>query len=219
MRSATAGALHGRCFGGSRATLEQVDRRGDGDGEPEAGVAVVAAEQQQQASQQRDEHRHDPGDARHGHRRSLLRMLRARRGARRARATLSAPIRPKIARESRRRRGWRSSASGVSVKYSVFSRTRRAQVTKSELVDQVADRADLTKQDAARAIEAVIATVEDALRRGSEVTVAGFGKFHVSDRGARMGVNPRTGERIQIPASRVPRFTAGSGLKSAVKGR
>jgi DNA-binding protein HU-beta len=51
------------------------------------------------------------------------------------------------------------------------------------------------------------------------VTVAGFGKFHVSNRGARRGVNPRTGERIQIAASRVPRFTAGSGLKNAVKGR
>ena len=92
-------------------------------------------------------------------------------------------------------------------------------MTKSELVDQVADRAALTKQDAARAVDAVLATVEDALRRGSEVTVSGFGKFHVSERGARMGVNPRTGERIQIAASRVPRFTAGSGLKSAVKGR
>ncbi len=92
-------------------------------------------------------------------------------------------------------------------------------MTKSELVEQVADRADLTKQDASRAVDAVLATVEDALRRGSEVTVSGFGKFHVSDRGARVGVNPRTGERIQIAASRVPRFTAGSGLKSAVKGR
>jgi len=50
------------------------------------------------------------------------------------------------------------------------------------------------------------------------VTVSGFGKFHVSERGARAGVNPRTGERIQIAASRVPRFTAGSGLKAAVKG-
>jgi DNA-binding protein HU-beta len=92
-------------------------------------------------------------------------------------------------------------------------------VTKSELVDQVADRAGMTKADAARAVDAVLATVEDALRRGSEVTVAGFGKFHVSKRGARQGVNPRTGERIQIAASRVPRFTAGSGLKHAVKGR
>jgi DNA-binding protein HU-beta len=92
-------------------------------------------------------------------------------------------------------------------------------VTKAELVDQVADRADLSKQAASRAVDAVLATVEDALRRGSEVTVAGFGKFHVSDRRARRGVNPRTGERIEIAATRVPRFTAGSGLKGAVKGR
>lgn len=92
-------------------------------------------------------------------------------------------------------------------------------MTKSELIDQVADRADLTKSEATRAIDAVLETVEDALRRGSEVALSGFGKFHVGERGARQGVNPRTGERIQIPASRVPRFTAGSGLKSAVKGR
>ena len=92
-------------------------------------------------------------------------------------------------------------------------------MTKAELVDQVADRADLSKQAASRAVDAVLATVEDALRRGSEVTVAGFGKFHVSERAARLGVNPRTGERIEIAATRVPRFTAGSGLKTAVKGR
>jgi DNA-binding protein HU-beta len=97
--------------------------------------------------------------------------------------------------------------------------SEEGEVTKAELVDQVADRADLTKHDAASAVDAVLATVEDALRRGSEVSVSGFGKFHVGERGARQGVNPRTGERIQIPASRVPRFTAGSGLKSAVKGR
>ncbi len=92
-------------------------------------------------------------------------------------------------------------------------------MTKSELIDQVADRAELTKADAARAIDAVLATVEDALRRGSDVTLSGFGKFHVGERGARLGVNPRTGERMQIAASRVPRFTAGSGLKSVVKSR
>jgi DNA-binding protein HU-beta len=112
----------------------------------------------------------------------------------------------------------RLSARGVSFALTVL-RTRRAEVTKSELIEQVADRAELTKTDASRAVDAVLATVEDALRRGSEVTVSGFGKFHVSERGARAGVNPRTGERIQIAASRVPRFTAGSGLKSAVKGR
>jgi DNA-binding protein HU-beta len=92
-------------------------------------------------------------------------------------------------------------------------------VTKSELVDQVADRSGLTKGEATRAIDAVLDTVEDALRRGSDVALAGFGKFHVAERAARQGVNPRTGQRIQIAASRVPRFTAGSGLKSAVKGR
>lgn len=92
-------------------------------------------------------------------------------------------------------------------------------MTKSELVDQVAERAELSKQDAGKAVDAVLATVEDALRRGSDVTVSGFGKFHVSERGPRSGVNPRTGERIQIAASRVPRFTAGSTLRSAVKGR
>src|SRR5258708_29463304 len=112
----------------------------------------------------------------------------------------------------------RPSACRVSVAIPVFP-NEEDEVTKSELIDQVADRAELTKSDAARAVDAVIATVEDALRRGSDVTVSGFGKFHVSERGARLGVNPRTGERIQIAASRVPRFTAGSGLKSAVKGR
>lgn len=92
-------------------------------------------------------------------------------------------------------------------------------MTKSELVDQVADRTGLTKGDAARAVDAVLETVQEALRRGSEVTLSGFGKFHVGERSARQGVNPRTGERIQIAASRIPRFTAGSGLKSAVKNR
>ena len=89
-------------------------------------------------------------------------------------------------------------------------------MTKSELVDQVANRATLSKSDANRAVDAVLATVEDALGRGREVTLSGFGKFHVGQRSARQGVNPRTGERIQIAASRVPRFSAGSGLKKAV---
>jgi DNA-binding protein HU-beta len=92
-------------------------------------------------------------------------------------------------------------------------------VTKSELIDQVADRSELTKVQAARALDAVLGTVQDTLRRGSEVTLSGFGRFHVAERGARQGVNPRTGERIQIDAARVPRFTAGSGLKSAVRDR
>jgi DNA-binding protein HU-beta len=90
-------------------------------------------------------------------------------------------------------------------------------VTKQEFVDQVADRAGLSKKDAAEAVDAFLNTVEDALKRGSDVSFSGFGKFSVSHRSAREGRNPSTGERIQIAASRVPRFTAGAGLKKAVK--
>ncbi len=90
-------------------------------------------------------------------------------------------------------------------------------MTKSEFVDQVADRAGLSKKDASDAVDAVLDTVESALRRGSEVTFSGFGKFSVSHRSAREGRNPATGERIHIAASRVPKFTAGAGLKKAVK--
>jgi DNA-binding protein HU-beta len=90
-------------------------------------------------------------------------------------------------------------------------------VTKQEFVDQVADRAGLSKKDAAGAVDAFLDTVEDALKRGSEVSFSGFGKFSISQRSAREGRNPATGERIQIAASRVPRFTAGASLKKAVK--
>jgi DNA-binding protein HU-beta len=91
------------------------------------------------------------------------------------------------------------------------------QVTKSEFVDQVADRAGLSKRDAGEAVDAVLETIESTLSRGSEVVFSGFGKFSVSNRSAREGRNPATGERIQIAASRVPKFTAGAGLKKAVK--
>ena len=90
-------------------------------------------------------------------------------------------------------------------------------MTKQEFVDQIADRSGLSKKDAAGAVDAFLDTVEDALKRGSEVSFSGFGKFSVSQRSAREGRNPATGERIQISASRVPRFTAGAGLKKAVK--
>ena len=91
-------------------------------------------------------------------------------------------------------------------------------MTKSEFVDQVASRADLGKSEAGKAVDAVLDTIQETLSRGSDVTFSGFGKFHVAERGAREGVNPRTGERMHIPASKVPRFTPGSGLKGAVKG-
>jgi DNA-binding protein HU-beta len=91
-------------------------------------------------------------------------------------------------------------------------------VTKQEFVDAVADRSGLSKRDAGEAVEAVLDTITDTLKRGDSVTFTGFGKFSSSARAARMGVNPRTGERVQIQATTVPKFTAGSALKSAVKG-
>lgn len=92
-------------------------------------------------------------------------------------------------------------------------------MTKSEFVDTVSDRVDgLSRKQATDVVDAVLETISDTLQRGSDVTFSGFGKFHVAERGAREGVNPRTGEHMQIPASKVPRFTAGSGLKNAIKG-
>lgn len=91
-------------------------------------------------------------------------------------------------------------------------------MTKSEFVDVVADKADLSKKEATAAVEAVLDTIEGTLKRGGEVVFSGFGKFHVAQRNARQGRNPATGETIQIAASQVPRFSAGAALKKAVKG-
>jgi DNA-binding protein HU-beta len=90
-------------------------------------------------------------------------------------------------------------------------------MTKSEFVDQVAAESGLSKGDAGEAVDAVLTVIEGTLKRGGEISFTGFGKFTVAERGARQGVNPQTGEKIQIAASRVPRFSAGSALKKAVK--
>jgi DNA-binding protein HU-beta len=90
-------------------------------------------------------------------------------------------------------------------------------VTKQEFVDQVASSSGLAKKEAGDAVDAFLNVVQETLSRGGEINFTGFGKFTVADRGARQGVNPQTGERIQIAASRVPRFSAGSALKNAVK--
>ena len=90
-------------------------------------------------------------------------------------------------------------------------------MTKSEFVDQVAAESGLSKGEAGKAVDAVLHTIEETLKRGSEVNFSGFGKFSVADRGARQGVHPRTGEKMEIAASRVPKFSAGSGLKKALK--
>jgi DNA-binding protein HU-beta len=91
-------------------------------------------------------------------------------------------------------------------------------VTKAEFIDSVAAKANLTKKEASAAVDAVLDTVSDTLASGGDVTFTGFGKFHVQNRAARMGVNPRTGEKVKIAAGRVPKFSAGSGLKARVKG-
>lgn len=90
-------------------------------------------------------------------------------------------------------------------------------MNKSEFVDKVADRADLNKSDAGKAVDAVIDEITGALKRGGEVNLTGFGKFSVSQRGPRQGVNPQTGERITIGASKAPKFSAGSKLKESIR--
>jgi DNA-binding protein HU-beta len=91
-------------------------------------------------------------------------------------------------------------------------------VTKQEFVSEVARRSQLSNRDANKAVDAFIETITDTLKGGGDVSFTGFGKFSTSNRAARQGVNPRTGERVQIPAARVPKFSAGSSLKQAVKG-
>ena len=89
-------------------------------------------------------------------------------------------------------------------------------MNKNDLVSAVADDAGMTKADAAKAVEGVFSAISGALSSGGEVRIVGFGTFSVADRKATTGRNPRTGEAIQIPASKQPRFKAGKGLKDAV---
>jgi DNA-binding protein HU-beta len=91
-------------------------------------------------------------------------------------------------------------------------------VTKQEFIERISSQTGLSKKDAGEAVEAMLGEIQSTLRSGGEVAFTGFGKFHVAERGPRQGVNPQSGERITIPGGRVPRFTAGSGLKQAVKG-
>lgn len=92
-----------------------------------------------------------------------------------------------------------------------------ATINKTELARAVADETGLTNGQAKEAIEATLEQIANELGSGNEVTLPGFGKFGVSERSARTGRNPQTGETIQIQASRVPRFQAASSLKTAVK--
>ena len=92
-------------------------------------------------------------------------------------------------------------------------------MTKQEFVDRVASKSGLNKRDAATAVDAFLDSITDALKRGEEVSFTGFGKFSTQHRASRQGVNPRNpSQRVTIPAATVPKFSAGSSLKAAVKG-
>jgi len=89
-------------------------------------------------------------------------------------------------------------------------------VNKADLVDAIADSADLSKAAASRALDSVINSITDALKDGDQVSLVGFGTFTVKDRAARTGRNPQTGQPIEIAAAKVPGFKAGKALKDAV---
>jgi len=89
-------------------------------------------------------------------------------------------------------------------------------VNKSQLVDKIADGADLSKAAAARALDAFIDAVGDALKEGDQVSLVGFGTFTVRERASRTGRNPQTGETLEIAAAKLPAFKAGKALKEAV---
>ena len=89
-------------------------------------------------------------------------------------------------------------------------------MNKSELIEAVASAADLTKADAGRAIDATVTAITDTLSKGDSLSLIGFGTFSISNRAARTGRNPRTGEAIQIKAAKLPKFKAGKALKDDV---
>ena len=89
-------------------------------------------------------------------------------------------------------------------------------MNKNDLISKVADSSGLSKADANNAVDAVIESIIGAMKSGDEVRLVGFGTFSVADRKASVGRNPRTLEKINIPASRQPKFKAGKGLKEAL---
>ncbi|MDK2975687.1 MAG: DNA-binding protein HU-beta [Candidatus Marinimicrobia bacterium] len=90
-------------------------------------------------------------------------------------------------------------------------------LSKADLVSKIAADAGITKDQAGKALNSFLGAVENALKAGDKLTLVGFGTFYVAERSARTGVNPATGEKIQIAASKAPKFKAGKALKEAVK--
>lgn len=89
-------------------------------------------------------------------------------------------------------------------------------MNKNELASAVADHADISKDEAGKAVDAVFQTIQNEMKNGNEVSILGFGKFSVSHRKARKGRNPQTGAEVDIAASNAPTFKAGKGLKDAL---
>ncbi|MCL2876244.1 MAG: HU family DNA-binding protein [Betaproteobacteria bacterium] len=90
-------------------------------------------------------------------------------------------------------------------------------MNKTELIDAIAERAEVPKVTAGKVLDAVTATITSTLKKEEDVTLVGFGTFYVGERAARTGRNPRTGKAIKIAAAKTPRFRAGKGLKEAVQ--
>jgi DNA-binding protein HU-beta len=89
-------------------------------------------------------------------------------------------------------------------------------VNKTDLIDQIARSADISKAAAERALDSTVASIKTALKKGSLVTLVGFGTFYVSRRDARTGRNPKTGAQIKIQAAKIPKFRPGKALKDAI---
>ena len=89
-------------------------------------------------------------------------------------------------------------------------------MNKADMIEQIAQAAEISRSAAERAVDALVAAVKVSLRKGDAVTLVGFGSFYASQRAARAGRNPRTGAAIRIPAARVPKFRAGKALKDAI---
>jgi DNA-binding protein HU-beta len=90
-------------------------------------------------------------------------------------------------------------------------------MNKTDLINTVAEKSDLSKKDATNAVDAVFDSIMDSLKQGDKVQLIGFGNFEVRERAARKGRNPQTGKEIEIPASKVPAFKAGKALKDVLK--
>ncbi|WP_407667801.1 HU family DNA-binding protein [Paenibacillus massiliensis] len=90
-------------------------------------------------------------------------------------------------------------------------------VNKTDLINQVAEKTELSKKDVTKAVDALFDTISEALQSGDKVQLVGFGNFEVRERSARKGRNPQTGEEIEIPASKIPAFKPGKALKDGIK--